>query len=33
LRADELATSWREDGDLLLHGSRVFILDVVELWH
>ena len=33
LRAGDLATPWREDGDLLLHGSRVFIPDIADLRH
>ena len=33
LRAGELATPWREDAGLLLHGHRIFVPDVGDLRH
>jgi hypothetical protein len=33
LRAGELAAPWREDAGLLLHGTRIFVLDFGDLCH
>jgi hypothetical protein len=33
LHAGELQAPWRMDGGLLLHGSRIFILDYGDLHH